>query len=117
MNITVVTPGVLYMIFKLIALRNFEGKARGCVSLLETSHLFVSAYRFSRPSTFDNTHLQSSKKYMLSIGIDIRISNYVKRTSKAPLRDPILDKIYCCFQNNRLFCSIPSLNTVFLALK
>jgi hypothetical protein len=44
MNITVITPGLLDMILILRALRNFEEKVRGCVSLLETLHLFISAY-------------------------------------------------------------------------
>jgi hypothetical protein len=44
MKITVITPGLLDMIFILRALRNFEEMVRSCVSLLETLHLFISAY-------------------------------------------------------------------------
>jgi len=46
-NITVVTPGLLDMIFILIALRNFEVKVRVFVSFLETLHLFISSYTIS----------------------------------------------------------------------
>jgi len=47
MNITAITPGLLDKIFVLIALRNFEEKVRGCVSLVETLNLFILAYKIS----------------------------------------------------------------------
>jgi len=47
MNITVIIPDLLDMIFILITLRNFEEKVRVRVSLLETLHLFISAYTIS----------------------------------------------------------------------
>jgi hypothetical protein len=46
-KITVITPGLLDMTFILRALRNFKEKFRGCVSLVETLHLFISAYTIS----------------------------------------------------------------------
>jgi hypothetical protein len=64
MNITVTTPDLFDMIFMLIALRNFEEKFMGCVSLVETLHLSISAYQsaFNWPSTFDIAHFQSSNE-------------------------------------------------------
>jgi hypothetical protein len=47
MNITAVTSGLLELIFILIALRNFEEKVRGCVSLVETLKMFILAYKIS----------------------------------------------------------------------